>query len=233
MSYILEALKKSDQLRQRGTTPTLPITQVTATAPKPLFSVYYGLSAAVLICTGMVIGWLRPWQAEPPANTAEPIAARPAISNPIAPIPLSVPPETARNMEQKFLAPNATQVVSAAPRTDATQTSAVPAISTAMTGTSADISALAQKKPVPPVAATQEAKAIPLAELPLTIQQELPTLTIQLHSYSSKPANSLVSINSRLMKEGESLTPELRLEQITPDGVVFSYKGYRFQHGIW
>jgi hypothetical protein len=36
-----------------------------------------------------------------------------------------------------------------------------------------------------------------------------------------------------MMKEGESLAPGLKLEKITPDGVIFSYKGYRFQHGIW
>ena len=49
---------------------------------------------------------------------------------------------------------------------------------------------------------------------------------------SNKSVNSIVSINSRMLKEGESLAPGLRLEQITPDGVILSYKGYRFQHGI-
>jgi general secretion pathway protein B len=58
-------------------------------------------------------------------------------------------------------------------------------------------------------------------------------MKIQLHSYSNKSVNSIVSINSRMMKEGESLAPGLKLEKITPDGVIFSYKGYRFQHGIW
>jgi hypothetical protein len=49
MSYILEALKKSDQQRQRGATPTLPVGQVMVVAPKQHFSVYYGLLAAVLL----------------------------------------------------------------------------------------------------------------------------------------------------------------------------------------
>lgn len=57
-------------------------------------------------------------------------------------------------------------------------------------------------------------------------------MKIQLHSYSSKSANSIVSINSRMMKEGESLAPGLKLEQITADGVILSYKGYRFRLGI-
>jgi hypothetical protein len=34
------------------------------------------------------------------------------------------------------------------------------------------------------------------------------------------------------MREGGYLTPGLMLEQITPDGMIFSYKGYRFRHGL-
>lgn len=58
-------------------------------------------------------------------------------------------------------------------------------------------------------------------------------MKIQLHSYSNKSTNSIVSINSRMMKEGDSLVPGLKLEQITPDGVILSFKGYRFWHGIY
>jgi len=73
---------------------------------------------------------------------------------------------------------------------------------------------------------------MPMAELPLPIQQEIPAMTIQLHAYSGNPSERLVSINSRMLREGGSLTPDLRLEQITPDGMIFSYKGYRFQRGV-
>jgi len=75
-------------------------------------------------------------------------------------------------------------------------------------------------------------RAMSMAELPLPIQQEIPAMTIQFHAYSSKPANRLVGINSLMLHEGESLTPGLKLEQITPEGMIFSYKGYRFLHGI-
>ncbi|NCN23775.1 MAG: general secretion pathway protein GspB, partial [Gallionella sp.] len=34
------------------------------------------------------------------------------------------------------------------------------------------------------------------------------------------------------LHEGEIVVPGLKLEQITPEGVVLSYKGYRFQRGI-
>jgi general secretion pathway protein B len=202
MSYILDALKKSDQQRQRGATPTLPSAQATTVAPKQSFSVYYGVLAAVLLCAGIAIGWLHPWQAEQPVHAAEPFA-RPAISNPnqASLTPRPVQPVMDEKPEQKFPAPNQ------APTFTPTE-------------------------PVKPVTADQEQKATPFAELPLAIQQEIPDMKIQLHSYSNKSVNSIVSINSRMMKEGDSLAPGLKLEQITPDGVVFSYKGYRFQRGI-
>lgn len=57
-------------------------------------------------------------------------------------------------------------------------------------------------------------------------------MTIQFHAYSSIPANRMVSVNSMMLHEGESLMPGLRLEQITVDGMIFSYKGYRFLRGI-
>jgi general secretion pathway protein B len=201
MSYILDALKKSDQQRQRGATPTLPSAQATVAAPRQSTSVYYGVLAAVLLCAGIAIGWLRPWQAEQPVYAAEPYA-RQQISNPNPALASAraVQPEIAGKPEQKLPVP------------------AVPAFS--------------PKEPTIPVPADQEQGATPFADLPLAIQQELPEMKIQLHSYSNKSVNSIVSINSRMMKEGESLAPGLKLEQITPDGVIFSYKGYRFQRGI-
>ena len=195
MSYILDALKKSDQQRQRGATPTLPPALATVAAPKRSSSVLYGALAVVLLCAGIAIGWLNPWQEEQTAP--ESVAARPAMSNPglTPPTPRPGQPEVAGESEQKL-----------------------------------QVSTVAPVAPTPTTG--QDQKAMPLPELPLAIQQELPVMTIQLHSYSSKTGNSLVSINSRMLKEGESLAPGLRLEQITPDGVIFSYKGYRFQRGI-
>ena len=121
MSYILDALKKSDQQRQRGATPTLLAAQVTVAAPKrPLF-MYYGLLAVVLLGAGIAIGWLRPWQAEQPAPAAESIAAKPSIPIPqqAAPAPLPEPPEMARKAAQELPAPNSAPAVQPAPRVDA------------------------------------------------------------------------------------------------------------------
>ena len=213
MSYILEALKKSDQQRQLGATPTLQAAQVTVPAPKrPLF-IYYGLLAAVLLGAGIMIGWLRPWQPELPPPVTEPIAAKSpiSISQQAASAPLTAPPEMLGAMK-----PNNPALVNSG-----TPSAAAPIPDKPMPEKSASIAGVAQ-----------EQKAIPFDELPLQIQQEIPAMTVQLHSYSGNPSERLVYINSIRLREGESLMSGLQLEQITPDGMIFSYKGYRFKRGI-
>ena len=57
-------------------------------------------------------------------------------------------------------------------------------------------------------------------------------MSISVHAYSPRPSDRMVRINDRLLREGGNLPPGLTLEQITPDGMVFSYKGYRFGRGL-
>jgi len=182
MSYILDALKKSDQQRQRGATPTLQAAQVTVAAPKRPVVFYYSTLVVVLIGVGVAIGWWGPWQTETATVMVEPVAAA---------LPESVSSQNAPP-----------------PRT----TNAAP-VKTAQV-------------PLPTVR-----KVVSLNELPSEVQREIPGLVIQLHAYSSNPAERLVSINSIRLREGGSLMLGLRLEEITPDGMIFSYKGYRFKHG--
>src|SRR5512141_2881513 len=94
MSYILDALRKSDQQRHRGAAPTLLLGQATAVAPRQPAYLYYGLLAAVLLGAGILIGWLRPWQAEQAAPAASVAAGKPAEANPrqAAPVPADIAP---------------------------------------------------------------------------------------------------------------------------------------------
>ena len=73
---------------------------------------------------------------------------------------------------------------------------------------------------------------ISLAELPLSLQQELPPMTISVHAYSGRPGDRMVGINNRMLREGDYLVPGLKLEQITPEGMILSYKGYSFRRGV-
>ncbi|MFA6920643.1 MAG: general secretion pathway protein GspB [Gallionella sp.] len=223
MSYILEALKKSDQQRQRGTTPTLPAATVAvATAKQP---VYYGLLAAILLLAGIAIGWLHPWQMQPSHQTIPVAAISPTpASHQRAPVPLqdsaAIAEKTALQLKTERKTPDSSPAVLAATGVYAMKPAVPAPLRSGMPG------ATAAEKPA------DTAQAIAMTELPVSIQQEIPAITIQFHAYSDIPANRLVGINSRTLQEGESLAPGLKLEQITPEGVILSYKGYRFQRGI-
>jgi general secretion pathway protein B len=238
MSYILEALKRSDQLRQLGATPTLLTAQTPMTSTKQPMYLYFSLFATALLGAGILIGWLHPWQTAP---AAEPVAEKSPISIPhrIAPAPLPKSLEMAGKTAQELAAPN-----SAPPVQPTSITAGIkPEIctSTRTERHSASPKAAAPTPPPTPLKlagtadateAALEPRVTPMAELPLLIRQELPAMKIQVHAYSSKPKDRLVSINDRILREGCSLTPGLRLEQITPDGLIFSHKEYRFRRDI-
>ena len=232
MSYILEALKKSDQQRQRGVTPTLPAAPITVAAPKRLLLMYYGALTVVLLGIGITIGWLRPWQAEHPAPAAVPIAAKPPVPAPqqTAPVPLAAPPEMVKKAAQELPAPVPLPSAQAAFVVEAIKPD-IPASAATPVVAAAPAPQVAPESTAIPVGVAQEQEAIAKTELPPAIQQEIPPLTIQLHAYANHPGERLVSINFKMLREGESLMPGLRLEQITPDGVIFGYKGYRFRQG--
>jgi len=231
MSYILEAIRKSDKQRQRGTAPTLLTAQATVAAPKPPAPLRYVLLGVALVGAGIAIGWLRPWQPAPPAPAATPLAAaKPPQSSPrvTAPAPLPASPEIAgtREPESTSAAPSAPMPTSALikeedlPAPTRTPTHSAP---------SKVVAAVPKKAETPvPRKPAQEQPVMTMAELPLAIQQEIPSMSIAVHAYSTQPKNRLVSINDRLLHEGMSLAPGLKLEEITPDGMIFSYKGYRF-----
>ncbi|MGC2047096.1 MAG: general secretion pathway protein GspB [Gallionella sp.] len=235
MSYILEALKKSDQQRQRGATPTLQATQVTVVAPKRPMFIYYGLLAAILLGAGIMIGWLRPWQPQQPPPETEPVAAKSPvqISEQAAPATLTAPPERPSEVAQEFPATNLTRAGQPVPVAGAMKPNNPVPVSPGTPSAEVPVpDRTIQESPASLGGVAQEQEAVPLNELPLQIQREIPVMTVQLHAYSSNPSERLVSINSIRLREGGSLMLGLRLEQITPDGMIFSYKGYRFQRGI-
>jgi general secretion pathway protein B len=215
MSYILDALRKSDQQRQRGAAPTLLLGQATAVAPKQPAFLAYGLLAAVLVSAGMVIGWLRPWQPEQAApGRAELVAAKPLESTPRQSAPALVPTKPQLPSRAKS-------------KTDGTPREAHAAVSR-------KTAAPTPKQPIGTAAAdaARVQTVISMAELPLSLQQELPPMTISVHAYSGNPGDRLVGINNRMLREGDYVVPGLKLEQITPDGMVFGYKGYSFRRGV-
>jgi len=77
-----------------------------------------------------------------------------------------------------------------------------------------------------------ENKIYRLAELPSSLRQKLPALSISALLYSSDPASRMVSINDQMMHEGEYLNGGVKVEEITRDGVVFRHQKIRFLVGL-
>jgi len=227
VSFILDALRKSDQQRQRSAAPTLASAQTPAAAPGQPALLWYGLIAAVLVGAGILIGWLQ--------------------QGPPQPLPVSLPPTVIKPVE----APTFTSAARHAFPETARKPEAPPAIPLANTTPPAVVAAKAPTSTAPPLPlpaaasapvatpvvgnptgdATRESAVMQLSELPPAIQQEIPKLSILAHSYSSKPKARFVFINDQMMHEEDYPAPGLKLEQITPDGMVFSYKSYRFRRG--
>lgn len=178
MSYILDALRKSEQQRRQGAAPEGLLTP--AAAPAGATHRFHGWIALVLIGVGIAIGWLQPWRGEADPPVTRQVEARPAATSAAGVMP-------------------AEAVATTVPKT------ATPA----------------RAEPVPAAAAPAP------NEPPPAIRQEIPSLTISLHGYSSDPAERMVMINGRLLREGDDLAAGLRLEQVTPDGAILGYKGYR------
>lgn len=75
-------------------------------------------------------------------------------------------------------------------------------------------------------------KVYDMNELPQSVLSSLPNLSLSLHLYYADPSSRLISVKGRTLREGQELTAGLKLEEINPDGAVFSFQNYRFQVGL-
>jgi general secretion pathway protein B len=65
-------------------------------------------------------------------------------------------------------------------------------------------------------------------DLAVAAGSNLPQLRLDLHVYAAKPQDRFALINMRKLHEGDSLQGGVRVEAITPDGVVMSHNGTKF-----
>lgn len=258
MSYILDALKKSEQERERGNVPDIKTihTPPTAAAPQHAFSWLYIIVISMLLAAGIVYIWQHYLQ--PPPQMAEENAqlarttpqALPATR--VAPAPVDV-----REKPAPVKAPPAAKAT-AKPKPKETKPSVPPKsnvvfldqeipddqlystqpyqaeddaggkASAAKTTTGEVKSSAAAKQK----AAVQQAPDIvDITGLPLDLRKRLPEITFSGHVYSSVPARRSVIINGKQMREGEFVNAELKLEKITSRGAVFSLAGTWFRLG--
>jgi general secretion pathway protein B len=237
MSYILDALKKSDQLRQRGMAPTLLTAQTMfldyRQQPPPI----YALVATVLVGAAMALGWLHSWHAEPGAPDTEVLAIAP-IRPPSAPARLPSAPQALAKMESSPPAANPTlRAPSPAPVGEIRKTPPPASVKARTTVASKPPALRPREKMEPPVLDSGIAEetspgtgVLTMSELPAAVRQEIPKMAVSGYVYSADQQGRMVGINDQLLREGDFLAPGMRLEQILPDGLVFTFKKYRFRH---
>ena len=228
MSFILDALKKSEVERQRQSMPGLMDTPAARRrVGLPLWALLLGILLVlnVAVLAVILIRNAASSGAAAPLATAKKRAQAPAIvSNTAEPAaehfsPLGAPPVYAPEIPVPTEAPAAAQ-------------SGVPTMPDRATlKQSAPRSA--QRRPEPVLidedAQADNSEVLPsVNDLNLSGTQALPELHLDVHVYATKPAERFVYINMRRFHEGNSLPEGPVIERIRRDGVVLSYQGLRF-----
>jgi general secretion pathway protein B len=80
----------------------------------------------------------------------------------------------------------------------------------------------------PTVAPPQPADGMPARDVSPAPPKNLPEMTIAGYIHDDQEG-SMAMINDKLVREGDEISPGLRLEKILPDGAIFSYRGERFR----
>ncbi len=219
MSYILDALRKADAERARGTVPTLhaqPVSADAATAGA-VRGVRWrwwllGSAAGVLVAFVWLLAGREPASVPTPAPTLAP-PAPPRVGEKPAPAPATLS------------APSVSVVLPPPPAAIALPALPAPAASRA----EPPRPLVAAAPAVPPSAAAASARVPTLAELPVDLRRQIPPLAFSGSVYSEQPASRFVMINGQLLREGERVAPNLVLERIGPKSAVLRWRDQRFE----
>ena len=228
MSFILDALKKSENARQRQAGPAL--FEVRVTPPRrglPIWAIVIGI---LLLTNGTVLTWMllrRPAAPTGPVPATVRPAAGPAAAS-ASPAPVSVEPSVLTPLSVAPPSPAGPGAVSAHPATasaaPASMAPAKPAAPPPGTPAAGDLAPALQ----PPPAAAAEASLPLYAQIAAGPGTEVPALHMDLHVYDPDPSKRFVMINMHKLHQGDSLTDGVTVVQIRPDGVVLSYQGRKF-----
>ena len=86
-----------------------------------------------------------------------------------------------------------------------------------------------QINPAPQVASITPVR---VAELPTSVQRQIPDIRFSSHIYANDPSLRMVNINGRIVREGDSVADGISLVKISEDGVVLSYLHYTFEMNV-
>jgi general secretion pathway protein B len=221
MSFILDALKKSEIERQRQTVPGLMDTRMTRRRSRLPF---WAVALAVLLGMNLLVLTFVLTR-----KSASPTHASQAAGTPSAPA-AAVPPETEHFSPLDAAPVYAPEIPVAA---DANPSTIRPPIARKPPSDGLGIPAVHATHHPDPMLSDADAKAeqevLPsINEINLTGPQALPELHLDVHVYATRAADRFVYVNMRKYHEGGTLQEGPTVERIRRDGVVLSYGGLRF-----
>jgi general secretion pathway protein B len=237
MSFILDALKKSENDRQRQAAPAL--FEVKVAAPRRSFPLWAVALGILLIVNVVALAWVLARRQDAPATAqTAPPAAVPAAVQGQAPAGMVTVPAT-------VTLPTTVNIpISSAPTVSVAN--AAPEYGVATSPPADEPLLEGEETPIPPdydasdyrpaitpaqagaIAAARRNGMVPSRDEVLAQGTQLPDLRLDLHVYDPQPANRFVFINMRKLREGESLPEGVRVDQITTTGAELSYQGKRF-----
>jgi general secretion pathway protein B len=241
MSFILDALKKSESDRQRQGGPAL--FEVKVARPRHALPPW-AISIAVLLAANIAIvalflgvhrstpGTMRAPAHAPgePARPAVVAMSTPAAASPAeAPAPRSV--VTAAPPAAPPAAPAAAPAPAPAAQSPAAAQSAAAEEAPAAASSNPDDFAPAAEPPVSGglgrVKRATDAGVPLYQQLAATPGSRVPQLRLDLHAYAERAEDRWVLVNMHRLREGDSLEG-VHVDRITPDGAVLSYQGSQF-----
>jgi len=242
MSFILDALRKSEHERQRQVGPGITDIRAAAAARSglPPWAMILGGLLLINVLVVVALALRRPVAAQAPsvaATVAEPVAPGSNRGAPVASPGSGNTASSANTANSANMTSPAGAAMAPARPPDVVLRNPPPAVRTSQAAPGDSSSAVEparepELRPTPKPE-PRELSAESYASLPtygdVTLQgASLPELHIDLHVYAAKPADRLVFINTRKYREGGQTPDGTTVERITPDGVVLNHKGVRF-----
>ena len=237
MSYILDALKKSEQERGHKDIPDVQTVHSSGLHYQQQKKVYwpYFLIVAVLLNFVAIAYFIIDKDNAPTAETiAENIITErpaPVIKEPTNSAPTTISADSSNNLktENKALKPVINKPAVKISHKKVKQ----PAIAVTETIMPAENSSMNNDYEVnEPTTTYSDNTIIDFNELPAAIKLQLPAIIISAHIYSKNPMLRSIVINNNFMEEGDYLIDDLILYEITPDGAILNYQGQLFSYGV-
>jgi len=210
MSFILDALKKSETDRQQHSSAefaAVPSSAPTSAIPRWLWIVGGLLAINFVVLVGVL---LRPSPVASPQNDALPVTA-PLPENTVR---ADTPAQSSFESRVAIARENAPQQQANSPVADVAATN---------------------PEALQPDLISQNPTAIPSNDLYPSIQEvrakgllEIPDLHLDIHVYDANPENRFVFINMTKLREGSQLAEGLEVAEIAPEGVVLRHRDQLF-----